>query len=66
MKERAVLWATEKSTKKLFFVVVEMIIQRNNKEELFSLIPCYMEVLGPPTKPEDALSSLLENMATWP
>ena len=66
MKERAVLRATENSTKKLFFVVVEMIIQRNNKEELSSLIPCYMEVLGPPTKPEDALSSLLENMATWP
>ena len=74
MREKAVMWATQNPTKKLFFVVV-----RREYTKLTSLLEMELkdffhqqhnlqnvEVLGLPAKPEDTLSSLLKEVTTRP
>merc|ERR1712004_269756 len=72
MREKAVMWATQNPTKKLFFVVV-----RNEYTKLTSLLEMELkdffhqqhnlknvEVLGLPSEPKDTLKSLLKMMKT--
>merc|ERR1719461_2376077 len=80
MREKAVMWATQNPTEKLFFFVV-----RDTKSipreytKLTSLLEMELkdffhqqhnlknvEVLGLPSKPEDTLSSLLKEVTTRP
>merc|ERR1719458_1031267 len=74
MREKAVMWATQNPTEKLYFVVV-----RGQNDKLTSLLEMDLksffhqqhnlqnvEVLGLPTKPEDTLSSLLKEATTRP
>merc|ERR1719150_2819996 len=74
MREKAVMWATQNPTEKLFFVVV-----RDEKAKRTSLLEMELkdffhqqhnlknvEVLGLPTKPLDTLSSLLKEVTTRP
>merc|ERR1712004_130255 len=72
MREKAVMWATQNPTKKLFFVVV-----RDEDVKLTSLLEMELkdffhqqhnlknvEVLGLPSEPKDTLKSLLKMMKT--
>merc|ERR1712004_95277 len=74
MREKAVMWATQNPTAKLFFVVL-----RDELTNLTSLLEMELkdffhqqhnlknvEVLGLPTKPKDTLSSLLKEVTTRP
>merc|ERR1719458_2186265 len=74
MREKAVMWATQNPTERLYFVVV-----RGKNTQLTSLLEMDLksffhqqhnlqnvEVLGLPTKPEDTLSSLLKEATTRP
>merc|ERR1719323_2935445 len=74
MREKAVMWATQNPTKKLFFVVV-----RDEDTNRTSLLEIELkdffhqqhnlknvEVLGLPAKPEDTLNSLLKEVITRP
>merc|ERR1712004_802205 len=74
MREKAVMWATQNPTKKLFFVVVRYVRAKQTSLLEMELKDFFhqqhrltnVEVLGLPTRPEDTLSSLLKEVTTRP
>ena len=73
MREKAVMWATQNPTKKLFFVVVRYIRSYRTsllEMELKDFFQQHnlqnVEVIGLPTMPKDTLSILLQEVTTRP
>merc|ERR1712004_584759 len=72
MREKAVMWATQNPTEKLFFVVVRDALAKRTSLLEMELKDFFhqqhnlknVEVLGLPSRPKDTLSSLLKEVTS--